>query len=203
MGVLCYSPLQQGLLTGRFTKSEDVPEGRRRTRIFAHDSTPKSRHGGPGAEAELFDSIRQLQALADAAGEQTSMVDLAIGWLLEQPGVSCLLVGASTPEQATRNARIPNVPAEVLAGCTAATEALRLAAGPEIDPYGKTSRVHGNGNGPEATGAAGAELEPSLEWTTELEEGEERIAGTPWMKLVDQAGDFYYCPGPPGAFKRP
>ena len=50
MGVLCYSPLQQGLLTGRFTKSEDVPEGRRRTRLFAGDSTPKSRHGGPGAE---------------------------------------------------------------------------------------------------------------------------------------------------------
>ena len=144
MGVLCYSPLQQGLLTGRFTKSEDVPEGRRRTRLFAGDSTPKSRHGGPGAEPELFAAIAALQAVADSTGGEVSMVDLAIGWLLAQPGVSCLLVGASTPEQATRNAKIPAVPAELLEKCTQATEALRLASDPIIDPYGTVSRIHGN-----------------------------------------------------------
>jgi hypothetical protein len=40
-----------------------------------------------------------LQAIADSTDGALSMVDLAVGWLLAQPGVSCLLVGASTPEQ--------------------------------------------------------------------------------------------------------
>ena len=34
IGILPYSPLQQGLLSGKFRKLEDVPEGRRRTRLF-------------------------------------------------------------------------------------------------------------------------------------------------------------------------
>ena len=34
LGVLAYSPLQQGLLSGRYTTLEDIPEGRRRTRLF-------------------------------------------------------------------------------------------------------------------------------------------------------------------------
>lgn len=47
-------------------------------------------------EAELFGAIAALQKLVDASQGSFSMVDLAVGWLLAQPGVSCLLVGAST-----------------------------------------------------------------------------------------------------------
>ena len=54
VGVLCYSPLAQALLTGKYVNSKMVPEGRRRSRLFAHDSTPTSRHGGRGLEDELF-----------------------------------------------------------------------------------------------------------------------------------------------------
>ena len=68
----------------------------RRTRLFAGDSTPKSRHGGPGVEIELFGAIAELQRIAGSTNGAFSMVDLAMGWLLAQPGVSCLLVGAST-----------------------------------------------------------------------------------------------------------
>ena len=96
MGVLTYSSLQQALLTGRFTDASTVPEGRRRTRLFAGDSTPKSRHGGPGVEPELFGAIAGLRQVADSTNGAFSMADLAVGWLLAQPGVSCLLIGAST-----------------------------------------------------------------------------------------------------------
>lgn len=58
IGVLCYSPLAQALLTGKYVNSADVPEGRRRSRLFAHDSTPTSRHGGSGVEDELFSPVR-------------------------------------------------------------------------------------------------------------------------------------------------
>ena len=54
VGVLCYSPLQQALLSGKYINSEQVPEGRRRSRLFALDSTATSRHGWPGVEDELF-----------------------------------------------------------------------------------------------------------------------------------------------------
>jgi myo-inositol catabolism protein IolS len=54
VGVLCYSPLAQALLTGKYVNSKMVPEGRRRSRLFAYDSTPHSRHGGRGMEDELF-----------------------------------------------------------------------------------------------------------------------------------------------------
>ena len=54
-------------------------------------------------------------------------------------------VGASTPEQARRNAKIPRVPAEVLSKCSVATERLRVVSGPEVDQHGFTSRIHGNG----------------------------------------------------------
>ena len=90
-----------------------------------------------------YSTIGQLQVIADESG--IPMVHLAIGWLLAQPGVSCLLVGASTPEQARRNAMIPSVPSDVLARCSAATEVLRRVAGTEVDQHGRVSRIHGNG----------------------------------------------------------
>ena len=62
VGVLCYSPLAQALLTGKYVNSAEVPEGRRRSRLFAHDSTPTSRHGGNGVEDELFSPVRPLSS---------------------------------------------------------------------------------------------------------------------------------------------
>ena len=56
-----------------------------------------------------------------------SMVSLAIGWLLAQPGVSCLLVGASTPEQARRNAIVtPPRPAPPLPSATSSSHRSRF-----------------------------------------------------------------------------
>ena len=54
IGILAYSPLQQGLLSGKYRKLEDVPEGRRRTRLFNASSTSLSVHGSDGAEKQLF-----------------------------------------------------------------------------------------------------------------------------------------------------
>ena len=56
MGILPYSPLQQGLLTGKFACADEVPEGRARTRHFSGDR-PQTRHGEAGCEAETFAAI--------------------------------------------------------------------------------------------------------------------------------------------------
>ena len=82
--------------------------GRLRTRMFAPDRSPLSRHGSPGLEPALFGAdgaIEKLRAAAEGAG--VSMAELATGWLLAQPGVDVVIVGASTAEQARRNAVIP------------------------------------------------------------------------------------------------
>ena len=106
--VLCYSPLQQGLLSGKYTSPDQLQPGRLRTRMFAPDRSPLSRHGSPGLEPALFGAdgaIEKLRAAAEGAG--VSMAELATGWLLAQPGVDVVIVGASTAEQARRNAVIP------------------------------------------------------------------------------------------------
>lgn len=98
--VLCYSSLQQGLLSGKYTDPTQLPSGRLRTRMFAPDRSPLSRHGSPGLEGELFGPNGALAALADVAeAAGCSMADLSTAWLLAQPGVSVVIVGASTAAQ--------------------------------------------------------------------------------------------------------
>ena len=92
IGILTYSSLQQGLLTGNFTAPEQVPEGRRRTRHFAGDSTTLSRHSGQGCETLTFDTLRALSESC-SQHDDLPMARAAMWWLLSQPGVSCLLVG--------------------------------------------------------------------------------------------------------------
>lgn len=62
--IICYSPLQQALLTGRWTNPDDVPTYRARSRHFRGDR-PKSRHGEAGHEELTFKTIARLQALCD------------------------------------------------------------------------------------------------------------------------------------------
>ena len=76
------------------------------------------------------------------------MVDAATAFLLAQPAVSAVLVGASKPEQVRRNAELVGVRAATEAGVVqavaAATEALRLELlqrGNVIDQYARVSRI--------------------------------------------------------------
>lgn len=103
VGVLAYTPLMAGLLTGKYTDADSVPEGRQRTKHFNHTRTDRCYHGGPGAEEETFQTLSKLQNVCDSVG--VSMVDASIGWLLAQPTVKSLIVGATTPEQVVENCR--------------------------------------------------------------------------------------------------
>lgn len=148
MGILCYSPLQQGLLAGIFSEPSEVPDGRRRTRLFSQDSTAKSRHAwATGAEVQkrLWQPngvLQRLRQIGTEAGEPLAAV--AVAWLLEQPGVTSVLVGASSCAQVRRNARIINLPSEVLAKCSAVTEELKCLVGNHVDQYAAVARIHGS-----------------------------------------------------------
>ena len=121
LAILPYSPLQQGLLAGKAHTPADVPDGRRRTRLYRSDSSSKTRHGALGVEQLVFDkdtgALSQLRQLAGQA--DIALPSLALGWLLSRPGVGCVLVGASSPKQVERNAVMPEIDSQVVVfSCT-------------------------------------------------------------------------------------
>ena len=93
VGVVAFFPLASGLLTGKYRRDEDPPAG---TRLaggsrFARVLTDTN-----------FDKVERLTAVAEASGR--SILEMALGWLLTQPGVASVLAGATSPDQVQANA---------------------------------------------------------------------------------------------------
>ncbi len=100
LGVLTYMPLMQGLLTGRYESIDEIPMPRRRSRHFSC-SREGTRHGEPGHEEVLMDTIEDLFDFSDAIG--VSMPALCLSWLIAQPGVTSVIVGARKADQLIEN----------------------------------------------------------------------------------------------------
>ena len=140
IGILCYSPLCQGVLTGKFASADDVPEGRARSRLFSKDR-PQSRHGEPGCEAEAFAAVARLREIARRLGEPMGRVALA--WLLARDGVTSAIAGARSVAQARENARAADLklPADALDELAAVTEEVKARIGPNADMWQTESRM--------------------------------------------------------------
>lgn len=140
VSLLCYCPLMQGLLTGKFASPDDVPVGRARSRHFSC-SRPRARHGRPGFEQETFEAIARIRAIADGLGQP--MANVALAWLLAQPGVASVIAGARDPQQARRNARAGDLvlPPDALRALDDATRDLKAKLGPNADLWQADSRV--------------------------------------------------------------
>jgi aryl-alcohol dehydrogenase-like predicted oxidoreductase len=139
IGILCYSPLVQGLLTGKFASADDVPEGRARTRHFSKDRA-QTRHTEAGCEAETFAAIERIQRIGDKI--DASMSRVALAWLLYQPGVTSVLAGARTPGQIHDNVQAAalELPPEIVEELTAATEEVKQKLGANPDMWATESR---------------------------------------------------------------
>lgn len=140
VGILAYSPLAQGLLTGRFKSPEEVPVGRARTRLFSK-TRPQTRHGEPGKEQEAFAAVSRIRTLCAQAG--IPMAAASLGWLLSQPSVVAAIVGARSPRQIEENAQSVSrpFPRPLFDELSRATEALKEELGPNPDPWQAESRV--------------------------------------------------------------
>jgi L-glyceraldehyde 3-phosphate reductase len=88
IGCIPFSPLAQGLLTDRYLSG--IPADSRAAK-------PQGFLRPEHITAERLAAVRRLNALALAAGR--SMSQLAIGWVLRQPGITSVLIGASRPAQ--------------------------------------------------------------------------------------------------------
>jgi myo-inositol catabolism protein IolS len=139
IGILCYSPLVQGLLTGKFSSPDEVPEGRARTRLFSTDR-PQARHGEAGAETETFSAIGRIRHTSAEIGQP--MANVALAWLLHQPGVTSVIAGARTPQQIEQTAQAADLELSpsVVAQLTAATKELKRTLGPNPDMWQAKSR---------------------------------------------------------------
>ncbi len=89
VGLMVWSPLAGGFLTGKYTR-EGEGEGRR----AGFDFPPVDKERG-------YDVVDVLRELGQAKGR--SVAQLALGWLLHQPAVSSVIVGAKRPEQLADN----------------------------------------------------------------------------------------------------
>jgi len=134
MKVVVYSPLAQGLLTGMYRNVDQVPAHLKVTRFY-NGANKDALHGEEGCEAELFAAIDGLVALCEEAG--VSMTHLALAWVLAQPDVGSLLVGARTPEEIEENTAALDaaVSPDVLRRATEITEPVRARLGPNPDMW--------------------------------------------------------------------
>lgn len=140
MGLLCYSPIAQGLLTGKYSSADEVPDERARTRMFSKDR-PQSRHDEPGCEEQGFEAIAAIRKVSERLGH--SMVNVSLAWLLHQKGVACVLAGASREEQVASNAAAANIKlsADDLAELDRVTQPVKEAMGPSLDMWATPSRI--------------------------------------------------------------
>jgi aryl-alcohol dehydrogenase-like predicted oxidoreductase len=91
MGVITWSPLAGGWLSGRWRKGQEAPESTRAGRLPQRYDLSV-----PGNEAKL-DVADRLAVLADKAG--ISLVHMAIAFVLEHPAVTSAIIGPRTMEQ--------------------------------------------------------------------------------------------------------
>jgi aryl-alcohol dehydrogenase-like predicted oxidoreductase len=102
VGQVVWSPIAQGVLTGKYLPGEPPPSGSRAT----------DQKGGAGIVRRLLRDdvltrVQRLKPIADDAG--LSLAQLAVAWVLQNPNVSAAITGASRPEQVTENVKAAGV----------------------------------------------------------------------------------------------
>jgi len=93
LGILVWSPLAGGLLSGKYRRGQDAPEG---TRRFQGWSEPPVEN-----EDQLYDTIDLLVEIGEGHG--VSAAQVALAWTLTKPAVTSLVIGARTEEQLADN----------------------------------------------------------------------------------------------------
>jgi aryl-alcohol dehydrogenase-like predicted oxidoreductase len=98
---IVWSPMAQGVLTGKYRPGDAPPAGSR-----AVDQTG-AKFIGSFLTEEILTAVQRLRPLADQAG--LSMAQLAVAWVLQNPNVSSAIVGATRPEQLRDSAQAAGV----------------------------------------------------------------------------------------------
>ncbi len=97
ISILAYSPLEQGLLTGKITMETEFKSGDLRKKQFYFQPENRKR---------VLDALEKIKPIAKE--RNVTLAQLVINWTFSQPGITTAIVGARTPEQVEENAGAVN-----------------------------------------------------------------------------------------------
>jgi aryl-alcohol dehydrogenase-like predicted oxidoreductase len=106
IGQVVFSPIAQGVLTGKYKAGQAPPAGSRAT-----DEKSGADFISRLMTDDVLTTVQGLQPLAEQAG--LTMAQLAVAWVLQNPNVASAIIGASRPEQVRENAAASGAVLEV------------------------------------------------------------------------------------------
>lgn len=98
IGILAYSPLQRGLLTGKIKKGHEFKEG---------DSRPATIYYKEPNLSRIIKITEELKKMSD--DRNITLAQLVLNWTIQQPGITCALAGARNPMQVMDNLKASEV----------------------------------------------------------------------------------------------
>lgn len=102
IGQIVWSPVAQGILSGKYKPGQAPPPGSRAT-----DQKGGAQDIQQFLRDDVLERVAQLEPIAAQTG--LTMAQLAIAWVLQNPSVSAAIIGASRPEQLTENVKAAGV----------------------------------------------------------------------------------------------
>ena len=102
VGQIVWSPIAQGVLTGKYRPGEKPPPGSRAT-----DEKGGSRFIQRFMTDDVLTRVQQLRPVAEEV--KLSLAQLAVAWVLQNPNVASAIIGASRPEQVKENVKAAGV----------------------------------------------------------------------------------------------
>jgi aryl-alcohol dehydrogenase-like predicted oxidoreductase len=132
VGVITYSPLAGGLLTGKYRRDQPPPEGTR----FALDVPTGPLYRDRYWHDRMFAAVERVKEVAQACG--VTPVQLSIAWLLHQSAVTSIILGATRLEHLEEGLKALELKLD-----SATIEALDAVAAPEASPPQPTARERG------------------------------------------------------------
>ena len=102
IGHIVWSPLAQGVLTGKYQPGKKAPSGSRAT-----DKKGGANMINGWMRDEVLTAVQKLQPIADA--NDLTMSQLAVAWVLQNPNVSSAIIGATKPAQIKENVKASGV----------------------------------------------------------------------------------------------
>jgi aryl-alcohol dehydrogenase-like predicted oxidoreductase len=121
LGLLIWSPLAGGWLSGKYRRGQEAPEGSRQAGEWSEPPIYDAH--------KLYDTIEELLAVAENHG--VSAAQVALAWLLRRPGVTSVVIGARTDAQLADN--LAAVHLELSEGDVARLE--KVSRPPLLYPY--------------------------------------------------------------------